>query len=306
LIVAHASSSANVKVLLPKGSQNVRKLEEEFNKAGTAIIEFDAELGAPVIAQPIPLPNELYTNKQQVMADIEKIFGIYAVMSGDPNDAPDTYKGTVALDEYGQRRIRSKKDDIEAALNQLGKVAVQLIQKVYTKHKIIRIVQPNNISKETEVNQSIYDDLGNVIERVNDVTVGKYDIQVISGSTLPNNRWARFEYYMSLYERGIIDQIEVLKQTEVVDTEGVLQRMDNLKQMAQDNMAMQEQIKKLEGDLQTFERESVHDRKRVEVEKFKSQLNGVLENLRAASKLYESRVNDELKRRKLDSKPNKQ
>lgn len=305
LIIAHASSSANVKVLLPKGSQNVRKLEEEFNKAGTAIIEFDAELGAPVIAQPIPLPNELYANKQQVMADIEKIFGIYAVSSGDPTDAPDTYKGTVALDEMGQRRIRSKKDDIESSLNQLGRVAVQLIQKVYTKHKIIRIVQPNNISKETEVNQSIYDDLGNVIERVNDVTVGKYDIQVVSGSTLPNNRWARFEYYMSLYERGIIDQIEVLKQTEVVDTEGVLQRMDTLKQMAQDNMAMQEQIKKLEGDLQTFERESVHDRKRVEVEKFKSQLNGTLESLRAASKLYEGRLNDELKRRKLDSKEKK-
>lgn len=302
LIVAHASSSANVKVLLPKGSQNIRKLEEEFNKAGTAIIEFDAELGAPVIAQPIPLPGELYKNKEDAKQEIERIIGIFNVMSGDPSDAPQTYKGTVALDEYGQRRIRSKKDDIEAALNQLGRVTVQLMQKVYTRPKVIRIVQPNNISRETQINTEVYDDFGNVIQRVNDVSVGKYDVQVVSGSTLPTNRWARFEYYMSLYETGIIDQIEVLKQTEVVDTEGVLGRMDILRKLNEQNIAMQEQIKKLEGDLQTFERESVHDRKRVEIEKFKSQLNGMLEQIRAASKLYEGRLNDELKRTRLDNK----
>ena len=41
-------------------------------------------------------------------------------MQGDQGAAPTTYKGTIALDEFGQRRIRSKKDDIEAMLNQLG------------------------------------------------------------------------------------------------------------------------------------------------------------------------------------------
>lgn len=306
LIVAHASSSANVKVLLPKGSQNVKKLEEEFNKAGTAVIEYDAELGAPVVASPIPLPNELYANKQQAKSEIEQIFGIYAVMSGDPNDAPSTYKGTVALDEYGQRRIRSKKDDIESALNQLGRVTIQLMQKIYTKPKMIRLVQPNNISKEVSINDATYDDMGAIVQKMNDISVGKYDVQVVSGSTLPNNRWARFEYYMGLYERGIIDQIEVLKQTEVVDTEGVLQRMDTLRQLGEQNQAMQQQIKKLEGDLQTYERESMHDRKRVEVEKFKSSLNQAAENIKAASKLYEARLNDELKRVKLDNKKEKE
>ena len=302
LIVAHASSSANVKVLIPRGSQNVRKLEEEFNKAGTAIVEFEADLGAPVIAQPIPLPTELYKNKDDAKGDIERIFGLYSSSQGDPNSQPDTFKGTVALDEFGQRRIRSKKDDIEAALNQLGKTVVQLMQKVYTKPKVIRIVQPNNMNRESKINESMYDDLGQEIKKFNDITVGRYDVQIVSGSTLPNNRWARFEYYMSLYEKGVIDQIELLKQTEVVDMEGVLQRMDILKQLQSQNVQMQDQIKKLEGDLQTFERESIHDRKRVELEKFKTQLNQMLDSIRSASKLYEGRLNDEVKRTRVDNK----
>jgi len=302
LIIAHAASSANVKVLIPRGSQNVRKLEEEFNKAGTAIVEFEADLGAPVIAQPIPLPGELYRNREDAKMDIERIFGIYNNGQGDPNSAPDTYKGTMALDEFSQRRIRSKKDDIEASLNQLGRVTIQLCQKVYQRPKIIRLVQPNNEAKISSINESTFDDLGNEIARVNDITVGRYDVQIVSGSTLPNNRWARFEYYMSLYEKGVIDQIELLKQTEVIDMKGVLERMNILKQLQQQNLGLQEQIKKLEGDLQTFERESIHDRKRLEVEKFKSQLDTMLGTLKGASQIYQSRLNDELKRQKLDNK----
>lgn len=83
--------------------------------------------------------------------------------------------------------------------------------------------------------------------KVNDITIGKYDVIVLSGSTLPSNRWARFEYYMQLYSSGLIDQIEVLKQTDVADMEGVLERVGQMKQMQQQVQAQAEQIKDLKG-----------------------------------------------------------
>ena len=43
----------------------------------------------------------------------------------------------------------------------------------------------------------------------------------------------------------------------------------------------QDQIKKLKGELQTAQRESVHDRKRVEVEKFKSLLKDIASDANA-------------------------
>ena len=299
LIVAHASSSTNVKLLIPRGSMDKRKLEEEWAKAGTAVIEFDPELGQPIVASPIPLPNELYKNEADAKADVERILGIYALMQGDQGAAPQTYKGTIALDEFGQRRIKSKKDDVESSINQMGKIVIQLVQAVYTDQKIIRLLQPNSAPREVQINQPIYDEInGQFLGRINDITVGKYDIIMVSGSTLPSNRWARFEYYMQLYQQGLIDQLEVLKQTDVADMEGVMERQSQLSQMQGTIQQQEKTIKNLQGDLQTAQRESLHDRKRVEVKEFETRIAKMEAKIEAATKLYETRASDELKKLK--------
>ena len=297
LIVAHASSSTNVKLLIPRGSMNRKNLEEEWGRAGTAVIEYDPELGQPIVAGPVPLPNELYKNEADAKADIERILGIYSLMQGDPSNMPQTFKGTIALDEYGQRRIKSKRDDIEEGLNQLAKVVIAFIQATYNTQKVIRLIQPNNKPKQLTINEPMYDNIsGEFLGRLNDVTVGKYDIVVVSGSTLPSNRFARFEYYMELYKSGLIDQIEVLKQTEVADMEGVINRSSKMKQLTSQVSSQQKQIKDLSGDLQTAQRELVHARQRVEVEKFKSDLKESSNRADMATQLYKSRTEDELKK----------
>ena len=297
LIVAHASSSTNVKLLIPRGSMNKQQLEEEWGRAGTAVIEFDPELGQPIVAGPIPLPNELYKNEADAKADIERILGIYALMQGDPSAMPQTYKGTLAIDEYGQRRIKSKRDDIEEGINQLAKLVVQLIQATYTSMKVLRLLQPNHKPKEIIINEPVYDDIsGQFLGKLNDVTVGKYDVLVVSGSTLPSNRYARFEYYMELYKSGIIDQIEVLKQTDVANVEDVLNRSSKMSQLTRQVEGQSKQIKDLQGDLQTARRELVHARQRVEVEKFKTELEQSSNRADMASKLYAARTDDELKK----------
>ena len=300
LIVAHASSSTNVKLLIPRGSMDKANLEAEWGKAGTAVIEYDPELGQPIVAGPVPLPNELYKNEADAKADIERILGIYAMMQGDMAAAPQTFKGTVALDEYGQRRIKSKRDDVEECINQLAKVIVGLTQFVYTDQKILRLMQPNNKPVEVEINSPIYDDVGNLIGKINDITIGKYDVIVLSGSTLPSNRFARFEYYMQLFQAGLIDQLEVLKQTDVADMEGVLERSGQAKQMQGQIQAQAQEIKKLKGDLQTAQRESLHDRKRVEVKEFEKKLAKAEAKVEMASQLYKTRLADELKVAKED------
>ena len=300
LIVAHASSSTNVKLLIPRGSMDKAHLEAEWGKAGTAVIEFDPELGQPIVAGPVPLPNELYKNEADAKADIERILGIYALMQGDQGAAPQTFKGTVALDEFGQRRIKSKKDDVEECINQLAKVVVGLVQYVYTGQKVMRLMQPNNRPIEIPINSPMYDQVGNEVGKINDITVGKYDVIVLSGSTLPSNRFARFEYYMQLYQAGLIDQLEVLKQTDVADMEGVLERAGQMQKMQQQMQMQAEEIKKLRGDLQTAQRESLHDRKRVEVKEFEKKLAKAEAKVEMASQLYKNRLADELKMAKQD------
>tara|TARA_R100001198_G_C5152459_1_gene161298 strand:- start:276 stop:782 length:507 start_codon:yes stop_codon:yes gene_type:complete len=154
----------------------------------------------------------------------------------------------------------------------------------------------------------MYDRVGNEIGKINDITVGKYDVVVLSGSTLPSNRFARFEYYMQLYQAGLIDQLEVLKQTDVADMEGVLERAGQMQKMQAQMKQQQDEIKKLRGDLQTAQRESLHDRKRVEVKEFEKKLAKAEAKVEMASQLYKNRLADELKMAKQDiqefSEPN--
>jgi hypothetical protein len=164
-------------------------------------------------------------------------------------------------------------------------------------------MKPDGTEQETTINSPIYDDFTNeIVGRVNDVTIGQYDLIVVSGGTLPSNRWARFDYYMSLYEKGIIDQQEVLEQTEVADTEAVLKRTSMLQQLQQQVQQQEEQIKTLEGDLQTAQRESTSDRKKVEVEKFKTKLNKSANRTEQASNMFEMRLGDELNKVKEETR----
>ena len=300
LIIAHAATSTNVKLLVPRGSVNKKEIEEEWGRAGTAVVEFDAELGAPVVAGPVPLPNELYKNEADAKYDLEYGFGVHDLMMGSSKNAPTTFRGTVAIDEYGQRRSRSRQADTESHLRQCFKVAVPLMQQMYTEEKIIRLVQPDGVTNETTINQQVVDKYtGQELGKIHDVTSGKYDIIVVGGSTMPSNRWAQLETYMDMFKAGLIDQLEVLKKTEVVDTEGVMERIGMIQQLQQQNEQLQQSIKKLQGDMQTSEREELHAKKRLELEKFKSDLESPKQNVKFASALYDARLQDELQKAKV-------
>jgi hypothetical protein len=291
LIIAHASTSTNVKLLIPRGSADLNQIEQEWSKAGTSVIEFDAELGAPIVAGPVPLPNELYKNEADAKYDLEYGFGIFELMQGSGRSAPSTYRGTLVVDEFGQRRIKSRRDDIEGMLNQVAKVAIPLMQQLYTEEKVIRLIQPNGDEKEQRFN--FYKEMENGdVSRFHDIGVGKYDVVVVSGSTLPTNRMALLNTYMQMYQMGLIDQTEVLKKSELVDLDGVMERSGQMKQMMQQVEMLQQELKKVRGDLQTAEREEVHAKKRLEVEKFTSDLDKVSNRADMATTLYKARLND--------------
>ena len=293
LIIAHATTSTNMKVMIPAGSVDMAEFEQKWAQPGVGI-EVDFDMGQPVVASPVPLPNELYQNEQSAKSDIDHQLGLYEMMMGNSNAAPQTYKATISLDEFGQRKIKSKLADIESGLTRLAQVAVPLMQELFQMEKVFRVVQANNSLSEYAINKKLYDDKTNEIKIFNDVTVGSYDVVYVSGSTLPSNRYAELEFYMEAYKSGLIDKQEVLKKTEVFDMEGVLERTDIIGQLQQQLEAATEQLKDLKGDMQTLTRENVHLKQKVEVEKFKTGLDKVETKAKAAGSLFDSRLGDQL------------
>lgn len=293
LIVAHASTSTNVKVMVPRGT-DVAALKEQWAQPG-AIIEVDFAEGQPIPVSPLPMPNELYQNEQIAKNDIDHQLGLYDSMAGNSANAPDTYRGIMMLDEFGQRRIKVKQAVIEQALQCLGKTIIAFIQEFYIAEKQLRILQPNNSINEYAVNKRMYDEYGQVVGTLNDVSVGKYDVLVITGSTLPSNRYAQLEFYKDLYKDQIIDRVEVLKKTDVFDIEGVLQRIDTIEQLTAQLEQSQQKVAELQGDLQTRERELFHTKLNAAVNQEAIKARESALEQRKAEELYQARLGDTLK-----------
>jgi len=282
LALSHAQASGGLKLLVPLGSvEDIGQLERDWANPN-AVIEVDSTQGEPHFPAPQPLAGEFYRLIQQCEFYIDFTFGLPEMMHGFSEKAPETVKGTERMIALGTERPKSKLRDIEFSINRLGQVLYNLSKGHYTYKKMFRLNSANNDMTEAMVNT--YDDKTGAIldikkERHN---LGQHDLRIEPGSTLPTNKWAELGVYMEAYQMGIVDKFEVLKKNpEIFDKEGIMRRTEEKQLMQQQVQAMEEQIKNLEGDLQTAQRESVSDRKRVEVEKFKSRLADIASDAKA-------------------------
>jgi len=292
LAISHAQASAGLKLLVPVGSaiDGVEQLEKDWSNPN-AVIEVDTSQGEPHYPAPTPLAAEFYRLIQQCEHYIDFIFGLPEMMHGFPDKAPETSKGTDKMIALGSDRPKSKLRDIEFSITKLGRVIYGLAKNHYTYEKMFRLVQPNNDMSEVTIN--LYDDkVGTISDIKRDRNnIWQHDIRIVPGSTLPTSKWAEFGVYLDAYKMGLIDRTEVLKKNpEIFDKAGILQRMSEIAQLTQQVQGAQEQIKKLKGDLQTAERESVSNRKQVEVGKFKSRLHDILSDAKADNKVKASKI----------------
>ena len=296
LITSHAQASSGLKLLIPQGSvQDIEELERDWANPN-ATLEYDASFGEPHFPSPQPLSSSIMQLPALIEKYIDLNMGIFEMMQGNAEAAPRTSSATMMMEDFGQRRSKSKLRDIEGSLKRIGKVVYNLSKSHYNFQKTFRIVQPNNDINEYTVNKRLYDDKSKELQSIeNDISVGQFDVRVIGNSTMPSNKWGEWEIYMQAYQSGLIDKVEALKKTDIFDKEGVLQRTDMVQQLQQALGQAQEQIKKVSGDLQTAHRESIQARKRTEVEKFKAELSKSEVESKSANKLTVDRLKDAVK-----------
>jgi hypothetical protein len=296
LITSHAQASSGLKLLIPQGSvQDIEELERDWANPN-ATLEYDASFGEPHFPAPQPLSSSIMQLPGMIEKYIDLNMGIFEMMQGNAEAAPRTSSATMMMEDFGQRRSKSKLRDIEGSLKRIGRVVYNLAKSHYNFQKTFRISQPNNDINEFTVNKRLYDDKTKELQTIeNEISVGQFDIRVIGNSTMPSNKWGEWEIYMQAYQSGLIDKVEALKKTDIFDKEGVLSRTDQIMQLQQALQGAQEQIKKVSGDLQTAHRESIQARKRTEVEKFKAELNKDSSNKKAEDKLAIGRLKDAVK-----------
>jgi hypothetical protein len=297
LILAYNTNITNVKVFVDE-SVDKDELRKNWGKAGAQFFSMDMENGkTPFIVQLQAMQNALYDQLERLRMHIQRLYGAYDFQDGLMSSPPQTRGGTLAIYEAGMNRTESKLQLIEEALNDLGTAVAEMIPYVYDRRKVLRITAPNNKPKEFIFNDVVEENGETKI--INDLTANKYDIRVISGSTLPNNRWARHEAYLRMFELGVIrDPEPIIRTTDFPDIDDIIERESKLKEVEGIAKEMDQAIKDLQGQLQTKSREVINANEKVEIERFKTRLQSISSKLEQSQLLTQYRLNDMVKNQK--------
>lgn len=290
ILIHSASVGSNLKFMYEDGSIDT-KYWGKRGSAPSALLPFRTGFPAPTPVLPAPLNNAFFDIIQYGEHEMEYLSGMYSSMQGDVSSQHETFKGLLANDEYNTRRAKAWiMNSVEPALEQLGKVFKEWSQKFYTTQKIFRIVQPDK-NEIAEINIPIYNDFSDVINKFNDYESGKFDVKLVAGSTLPINRWARLQELYRWLEGGVIDDIAFLQETDLPDKEDIIKRKSMVAQLQNKLASMDEEIKSLNGTIETLKREVVQSEIKSkilvmdkEISKGQSSVNEKLQNSLAEAK----------------------
>ena len=260
----------------------------------------------PTPVLPAPINNAFYTITQEGKADAEYISGVPSAMMGFTQQQSETYRGLLANDEFGTRRLKSWMSTVvEPCLEQLGKCFQMVAQKHYTIDKVFRIVQPEagqeaQEDKEVRVNIPIFNDYGASIGKWMDYETSKFDVRIVSGATLPLNRWALLEEYFRWFQAGLIDDIAMIAETDIRNKKQLVERKSLYSQLQSQLQSMEEAIKDKDGTIETLSRQLVQAGIKQKVNEAGNEIRKEVVNTEGQQKLLRQMMQGEVAMAKKD------
>lgn len=272
LMIAHASATTNPRLFVEEGSVvNEKNLEQHWARPRAVIKIFPGKT-PPKPEAPQPLPAALYQLESLAKYDLEYTSGVFALQQGSAVDAPQTYKATMAIEEFGNRGLMMLSRNLSDTLSRLGLVIFQFIQAYYTTNKVIRVFGDTSI-ESLLVNQESGEEI------INNLSVGKYDIQFVTGSTAAMNNWAMLEQLIPLYDRNIIDDVEILKKVQLFDMERLMERKTKLSQAMQQLDSLNKALQDTMQQLESLKKKNMTLEKNLVLEEYKAKLEKELNKL---------------------------
>tara|TARA_R100001594_G_scaffold4208_4_gene15153 strand:+ start:39512 stop:41752 length:2241 start_codon:yes stop_codon:yes gene_type:complete len=262
IMLHNANLASNLRWMYEEGSVPEEEWER-YSSAPGALLKYRQGFNPPTPVLPAPINNAFFSVVQQGKQDAEYIAGVPSAMMGFAQEQAETYRGLLANDEFGTRRLKAWMGSIvEPALEHLGKCFQMVSQNHYTAEKVFRIVQPEagqrpDADKESRINVPIYNDYGKAIGLFRDYNAGRFDVRLVAGATMPVNRWALLEEYFKWFQAGLIDDIAMISETDIRNKKSIVERKSMYSQMQGQISSMEEALKDKEGTIETLERQLV-------------------------------------------------
>ena len=262
IMLHNANLASNLRWMYEEGSVPEEEWEQYSSSPG-ALLKYRQGFAPPTPVMPAPINNAFFTITQEGKGDAEYIAGVPSSMMGFTQEQPETYRGLLANDEFGTRRLKAWMGSVvEPALEHLGRCFQMMAQNHYTVEKVFRIVQPEagqkpDEEKDVRINIPVYNDYGKAISTFRDYSTARFDIRIVSGTTMPINRWALLEEYFRWFQAGLIDDIAMIGETDIRNKKQVIERKSMYSQLQGQLSSMQEAIKDKDGTIETLQRQLV-------------------------------------------------
>jgi hypothetical protein len=310
IMLHNANLASNLRWMYEEGSVPEEEWEQYSSSPG-ALLKYRQGFTPPTPVLPAPINNAFYTITQEGKADAEYISGVPSAMMGFTQEQPETYRGLLANDEFGTRRLKAWMGSIvEPCLEHLGKCFQMIAQNHYSIEKVFRIVQPEagqspqEQEKEVRVNIPIYNDYGAAIGKYKDYASARFDVRVVSGATMPVNRWALLEEYFRWFQAGLIDDIAMIAETDIRNKKGIVERKSMYAQMKSQISSMEESLKDSEGTIETLERQLVQAGIKMKVGEAGNEIRKDVLETEAQQKLLRGMLKSEFDKMKVEMKAN--
>jgi hypothetical protein len=190
---------------------------------------------------------------------IDSVSGSNDVTRGVKPDGVTAASAIQSLQEAAQTRIRQKSRNLDATLQQFGKIYKSIAMAKYDTPRVFRLTNEQGTSKYFKFHiEKQTDEEGNEIkvarvrrynqdpetgayaEDINEETYqlrGDFDVRISTGSSLPFAKDQKFAKARQMFLDGVIDDEEYLKQSDYPNWQAVLERV-NQKKMAEQQAAM--------------------------------------------------------------------
>jgi hypothetical protein len=294
LIIAHASSIANVKFAFEEGAIDPSELNKlslpgavpiRFNPGGLREGKFH-EFGTHQVN------SELYLEKGRYERDIETVFGAYKFQQGDPGGAPGTVGEAQIIDEASARKQNWKVGPLYDMITGLARVALQWMPHVYDTERVLRLVNEQGSEETVILNQYITDNT-NAVMKMYDMDAIDADVYAVVGSARAKSPLAKLQKDIMLYDKQLYTRRQViLGLEEDIDKEALLKEISEIEQLKAGLEQAVDKIKDLEGNLQTRERELFHANMRAEVSEGSKKVDKIISDLIATAKTEKARQKD--------------
>lgn len=194
------SSGAEIISLAPKAPYlvtmrqiaNYQKIWDQAHKRNYPYLPYDADhenpQAIPKRAEPVGVNTGIQAEIMTADQELHDTTGLQQASLGKKSNEKSG-KAILARQREGDIGNFTYYDNLGRALKYAGKILVDLIPRIYDTARVVRIINPDGQDKMVQINQPFMEEGPNgAVEKIFDLTMGKYDVVVSIGPSYTTQR----------------------------------------------------------------------------------------------------------------------